>query len=284
MTEPRVYFDGRFVAESKATLPATSRAVLYGEGLFETFRTYGGRPFALAAHMIRLKRSADFLRVPVPADIYRAEDIVGELLKRNGMTDAVVRVSVLAGTAAGGFSARPEESHLLVIARALPRTLAKDRQHGVTAAVRPAGSLPLAAHKTTAYLRSVVATRQVAARRVREVLLADDSGNILEGATTNVYLIVRDALVTPPADGRILPGVTRQILLDIAENGGLPYREHPLTPRLLKMADGMLISNSVIEVLPVVEVDGAKIGRGRPHSLAKMFFDLYRERVAEEAG
>jgi branched-subunit amino acid aminotransferase/4-amino-4-deoxychorismate lyase len=274
-----VFLDGALVPAEKAAVPALSRAVLYGEGLFETFRTYDGRPFALPDHLARLTRSARELGVPLPKDLLTIDGAIAELLARNRLTDGVVRVSVLAGEADGGFAGRAKTAHLLAIARPLPKGLDEERARGVAAVTARAGSLPLAAHKATAYLRSVAAARGRVGRSAREVLLIDDAGNVLEGATSNVFAIVRDALVTPPADGRILPGVTRRIVLSIAADTGLPHREHPLTPKLVAAADGLLLTNSVIEVLPVVTLDGRSLGRGKPPSLAKMLHDLYRERV-----
>jgi branched-subunit amino acid aminotransferase/4-amino-4-deoxychorismate lyase len=282
MTEV-ISLDGSFVSADKARLPALSRAVLYGEGLFETVRTYGGRPFALARHLARLEASALTLGIPLPAELAGVQRVITRLLLRNKLSDAVVRISVLAGEPSGiGLSAPASGSHLLIITRDVPPTLDEERERGVSAVTLDAGSLPLSAHKTTSYLRSVAAARGHPG--AREVLFVDEGGRILEGATSNVLALFGTRIVTPPADGRILPGVTRQILLDIAGKAGLKVQQRPLAARKALDADGLLITNSVIELLPVIELDGRAIGGSRPHPITRLLHGLYRDRVSAELG
>jgi branched-subunit amino acid aminotransferase/4-amino-4-deoxychorismate lyase len=272
-----VYFDGSFLSADRARLPVLSRAVLYGEGLFETLRTYDGLPCALALHLARLELSARALAIPLPANLAGAARIIPRLLARNALSDAVVRISVLAGRSAEGLPAIADRSHLLIAVRRIPSTLERERARGIRAVTIHAGALPLSAHKTTSYLRSVAALRGHAG--AREVVYVDEAGRILEGSTSNIFALVGTLLVTPPADGRILPGVTRRIVLEIAGQAGLKVRERPMSTQSAAGADGLLITNSVIELLPVIALDGRAIGGGRPHPLTKVLHGLYRARV-----
>jgi branched-subunit amino acid aminotransferase/4-amino-4-deoxychorismate lyase len=304
-----VFLDGSFISAEKARLPVLSRAVLYGEGLFETLRTYEGRPFALDEHCARLEESARTLAIPLPANLLSVEHAIPRLLSRNGLSDAVVRISILAGQSVDGLAAISSRSHLLIAVRGIPASLEGERRRGVAAVTLNAGVLPLAAHKTTSYLRSIAALRgnagvgriaavrgQAGARETagarrppgahepagaREVLFVDTAGRILEGATSNVFALFGNLIVTPPADGRILPGVTRQIVMDIAEKAGMKIRQKPLGTKNAGEADGMFITNSVIELLPVVTLDGKAVGKGRPHPLTKVLHGLYQERVRQ---
>ncbi len=275
-----VYFDGSFVSADMARLPVLSRAVLYGEGLFETLRTYDGLPSALAPHLARLELSARALAIPLPANLAGAARIIPRLLARNALSDAVVRISVLAGRSAEGLPAIADRSHLLIAVRRIPAALEKERARGIRAVTIRAGSLPLSAHKTTSYLRSVAALRGHAG--AREVVYVDEAGRILEGSTSNIFALVGTLLVTPPADGRILPGVTRRIVQEIAGQAGLKVQERPMSAQSAAGADGLLITNSVIELLPVIELDGRAIGGGRPHPLTKVLHGLYRARVRSQ--
>ena len=284
---PIVFFDTSFMPAEKARLPALSRAVLYGEGLFETLRTYGGRPFALREHCERLRGSARALRVPLPPGLGGIPQIIASLLARNGLRDAVVRISVLAGpsagrSAAGGLAATAARSYLLVSARKIPRGLAGQQERGISVVTRAAGAPFLAAHKATSYLRSVEARRGRPGER--EVLFLDDAGRILEGAASNVFAIVGGTLITPPAAGRILPGIARRTVMEAAAEAGHRVRERHLDPKLLGTVDGLFITSSVIELLPVIGRDGREIGHGKPHPLCRALHGLYRERVREETG
>jgi branched-subunit amino acid aminotransferase/4-amino-4-deoxychorismate lyase len=280
-----VFLDGSFISAEKARLPVLSRAVLYGEGLFETLRTYEGRPFALDEHLARLEESARTLAIPLPSNLDRVARAIPRLLSRNGLSDAVVRISVLAGLSADGLAAISSRSHLLIAVRGIPASLERERTRGVAAVTFNAGVLPLAAHKTTSYLRSIAAVRGNAGLRgnahAREVIFVDTAGRILEGATSNVFAFFGALIITPPADGRILHGVTRQIVLDIAEMAGMKVRQKPLGTKNAGEADGLFITNSVIELLPVVTLDGRAVGMGRPHHLTKVLLGLYRERVRQ---
>ncbi len=275
-----VYLDGSFISADRARLPALSRAVLYGEGLFETLRTYEGRPFALDEHLARVELSARTLAIPLPAHFADAARVIPRLLKRNGLSDAVVRISVLAGRSTPGLPSMACESHLLITMRPVPRLLEKERARGISAVTVKAGSFPLSAHKSTSYLRSIAALREHAG--AREVMFVDDAGRVLEGATSNIFALAGNLITTPPADGRVLPGVTRQIVLEIAGQAGLKVRQKTLPLRIAVEADSIFVTNSVIELLPVVQLDGRSIGEGTPHPLVKILHGLYQERTRSQ--
>jgi branched-subunit amino acid aminotransferase/4-amino-4-deoxychorismate lyase len=278
-----VFLDTGFMPSDRARLPALSHAVLYGEGLFETLRTYGGRPFAFEQHLERLRGSAGALAIPLPARLERLPAIIGSLLERNGLRDAVIRISLLAGPAgpkAGGLFSPAARSHLLVSARKIPRELAAERARGIAVTTHPCGAPFLAAHKATSYLRSIEARRTGAG--AREVLLVDDAGRILEGAASNVFAILGGSLVTPPARGRILAGIARRIVMETARAAGYPVRERNLDRKVIGRAEGIFITSSVVEILPVARIDGREVGP--PHRLCRELHALYRERVRRDQG
>jgi branched-subunit amino acid aminotransferase/4-amino-4-deoxychorismate lyase len=276
-----VYLGGLFLPVSEASIPVMSRAVLYGEGLFETLRAYGGRLFALPEHLSRLELSAAGLGIPLPDGLDRARGVAEELLARNDLSDGVVRLTVLAGAAQGPES-RAQASHLLVTVRGLPAGLDDERGRGVSVVTRADGFTSLAGHKSTSYLRNVVGLRGRGS--AREVLFLDNAGCVLEGATSNVFVLHSGRLLTPPADGRILPGVARAHVVEVARAAGLEVREEALGPEVLRTAEGVLLTNSVVEVLPVVSLDGRDVGTGRPHPAAHRLWELYREKVQAEVG
>jgi D-alanine transaminase len=266
-----VWLDGIFLSAEEAKIPALSPAVLYGEGLFETLRVYGGYPFGLDQHLSRMRASAAVLGLPVPATLGRIGTIARELVERNQAPECVLRVTALTGV--GGTA------HLLLSLRPLPQDLRLDQERGVAAATAGAGRFPLAAHKTTSYLRYLEAAR---ASGAWEAILTQD-GQVLEGSRSNVFAVLRRELVTPPADGHILAGITRRILLGLAAGADLAPRERPLALAELSDCRALLLTNSVIEVVPVAALDGRPVGAVRDPSVVCLQ-ELYRERVRTEAG
>ena len=275
--------DGVILPAESARLPALSRAVLYGEGLFETLRTYGGRPFAWDRHLERLRGSAAELRIPLPPGLDGVQRAIPDLLRRNGLSDGVVRLTLLAGEGGGGFAGVASTSHLLLSVREIPAALVEERRLGVQAVTKEVGSVPLAAHKSTSYLRSVLASRG-SVGAVREVLFLDDGARMLEGAASNVFVLAGGRLLTPPADGRILPGVTRALVLDVARGTGLETRETALGTGVVRDAEALFLTSSVIELLSVVALDGRVVGGGAPHVLVTELHRAYRDRVRRETG
>lgn len=279
-----VWLDGELMPSEEARIPALSRAVLYGEGLFETLRTYGGVPFGWEAHLERLRRSSRELGLPIPPTLARVRDAVPRLLARNALADGVLRLSLLAGEGEGGHAGRAERSHLLLHARALPAGLEEERRSGVSAITVRSDSPPSAGHKSSSYLRSVLAARRLAPGGAREALFVDERGRLLEGAASNVLILEGRRLVTPPADGRILSGVTRALVLELAPSLGLEPSEADIEVARMERADALLITSSVIEVLRVSSIDGKAVGGSGPNAALASLQRAYRELVRRETG
>lgn len=279
-----VWLNGRLVEASRARVPALDRGLLHGDGLYETWRTYGGEPFAVAAHLRRLAAAARRLRLRVPgdADLWTRRSRL--LVRRNGLPDAAVRLTITRGN--GGEAIVPERRAaptVLLLARPLPADLARRRRDGVHAVRLPFprdasafwGSLKLLGHA------SAVAGRMVAAARgADEGLYVTAAGEVTEGTTSNVFAVVRGVLLTPPLDAGILPGVTRAMVLALARRARLRVREAPLPARGLTSADELFLTASTVEILPVVRLDGRRVGDGRPGPVTRALQARYAAAVA----
>jgi branched-subunit amino acid aminotransferase/4-amino-4-deoxychorismate lyase len=279
-----VWLNGRLVPAGAARVPALDRGLLHGDGVYDTWRTYGGTPFAVAAHVRRLAIAARVLGLSPPgtASVWEARSRL--LLRRNRLADAAIRLTITRGPA--GEPLLPERRArptVLLTVRRLPADLARRKARGVTAvrlpfprdAGPPWGGLKLVGHA------SAVAGRLLAARRhADEGLYVTAAGDVTEATTANVFVVVDDALVTPALDAGILPGVTRGLVLRLARRAGLRVHEHPLTAARMRRARECFLTASTVEVLPIVRLDGRPVGDGRPGPITRFLQARYAAHVA----
>ena len=268
MTTSIVYLEGRFVAEHRARVSAFDRGFLYADGLFETVRTYDGKPFLLESHLSRLRRGARSLGFSAPGTNAEWRTIVRELLERNRCEDAdvAVRITVTRGVGGEGLlpPRRPRPT-VLVSLRLLDPRLPRLRRTGVAVTVvpfAPRPGAPLAGTKTTDYTAAILAKRRAKSRRAFEALYSLPDGTLSEGATSNLFLVVRGRVFTAPIGGDVLPGITRGRILEIAKRAGIPTREHRVTTADLSVADEAFLTASTIEILPIRSADGVRVGSG----------------------
>ncbi len=224
---------------------AGDEALLRGSAAFETLRVYAGRPFRLDAHLDRLAFSAGRLGLPAPAG---AGDLARQVVDAAGDGDLALRLYCTAKT-------------VVAVASALPDGLDELRARGLRlATVEARLDALLAGVKATSYASAFAARAEAERRGANDALLVAADGTVLEATTANVWWSERDELLTPSLDLGILPGVTREALLQLAEKG----REGIFPLERLLAADEVFTSSSLREVMPVVEVDGRRIGNGWP--------------------
>jgi len=277
-----VFLNGKFVPAADARVSAFDRGLLYGDGLFETIRTYSGHPFALEGHLARLRRAARHVRLPLPqSDAWWRARIV-ELIERNRLAkrDAAVRLTVTRGVGGDGLipPVRPRPT-VLIMARELPANLARLQRRGVGVALLPfhpgLGGY-LSSVKTTDYLTAALGKALARRNGAFEGIYMTRAGRLLEGTTSNVFVIRGRSLETPPLGGDVLPGVTRGIILALARADGFRVRERPITRKDLQAADEAFLTATTIEIIPIHRVDGRKIGSGRRFTMVSRLQELFR--------
>ncbi len=278
------FLNGRYVDVREASISALDRGFLFGEGLFETWRTYQGRPFAIEEHLRRMNRSARALGIPFdPNEPWRARTL--RLSRLNGMTGRSGAVRLTVSRGAGPVTLIPEgvrRPTRLMLFRPLEPGLGRARREGVAVHLHPfgAGVHPgLRQIKTVNYLPAVIARSEARKRGCFESLYRLDDGTILEGTTSNIFIVRRGRLLTSPVAAGVLPGVTRGLVLRIAGKV-VETRETRLRDSDLLGADEAFLTSSTIEVLPVVRVGRRRIGDGRPGPLTRELQRRYRELVA----
>ncbi len=259
-----VFLNGRFVPEAEAVVSVFDRSFLYGDGLFETLRVHGGRPFAWAEHMERLQRGAEFLRLRVPYMPDELRDFAGQLIALNQMPEAVLRLTLSRGVGPRGYSPRGADQPVLVMT--LHPAPAIDPLHPpqwrlITASVRlPAGEA-LAQFKTCNKLPQILARAEAGEAGADEALLLNTDGFVAEAASSNLFWVADGAVCTPPLEVGALPGVTRGVVLEICRELGLPTRQ--VSPRLeeLRRAEGVFLTLSTLGAVEAVALDGAELAR-----------------------
>lgn len=281
-----VSIDGVIQAPEEAKVSVYDRGFLYGDSVFETVRTYGGQPFALGEHLARLARSAARVGIALPIAIADLAMEVRLALRAGRNAESSARVMLTRGAGPVGLDPALAGAPLRVILIEplhLPaKELYRDGVKVITVRTERAGD---AAHgaKVGNYLASVLALQRAHAEGAYEALILDAAGRVVEGTTTNVFL-VRFAdgaaeLVTPPEEAGILVGITREHLLEAAAELGIPVRFEAITPADVIAADEVFLSSSIREVMPVVTADGRPIGVGRPGPVTRRLHAAFRVRA-----
>ncbi len=281
-----IYLNGELVKREEAAVSALDRGLLYGYGLFETMRAYGGRVFRLEEHYRRLCDGAAVLAMDVPLSLSDLAEAVQSVLSRNDLTDAHLRLTLTAGAAqSGGESGAPEDSTAVLFARPLtayPPPLYRRGMAAVTSAVRRNETSPLSRVKSLNYLDNLLAREDARRRDADEAILLNTHGSVAEGSASNVFLVRQDRLITPGIESGALAGITRQAVLELAASAGLEAVQSEMEPSAFWGASEAFLTNSLMEVMPLTRLDGRLIGSGRPGPASERLRRLYQRMVDRE--
>lgn len=278
-----VWLNGRYADARRARVSALDRGLLHGDGLYDTWRTYGGAPFDTAAHIRRLAASARRLGFPRPGDPRDWEARARRLVERNGLADAAIRLTMTRGaTGEALLPVRAGRPTLLLTVRPIPPDLPRQQARGIACVRLPFprdAAFPWGTMKLIGHMSAIVGRRHARARGAAEGLYVTAGGEITEATTSNVFLVERSTLVTPPLSSGVLGGVTRDLVLRLGRRLGLAVREEPIRSARLDRAGEIFVTASTIEVLPVVRLDGRRIGTGRPGEVTTRLQQAYRTHV-----
>jgi branched-chain amino acid aminotransferase len=290
--EEIVYLNGSLVPRSQARVSVFDHSFLYGYGLFETMRTYHGKIFLLERHIKRLLSSAEAIGLAsglAGIDLGRA---CRDALRANRLEDARLRLTVSGGEADSfPWEGKTGTSTVVVTARGYTPFSAEKYHQGFKVGVssRRRGQSLVSRLKSTSYLVSVLARMEAGAAGLDEALLLNESGFIAEGSVSNVFFVRASGLLTPSRESGILPGITREVVIELAETLGISVTERDVSLSDLEQSDEAFLTNSIMEIMPLVSVrdeagQTVTIGSGKPGEVTKRLMTAYRERVAEDAG
>jgi branched-chain amino acid aminotransferase len=279
--------DGRLHALEGATLPVTDRGFLYSDAVFEALRTYRGKPDALDRHLARLARSCETLGIALPVALEQVADEVRTAVRAVAAAERYVRIMITRGDLpeglAPGFApaAAREPSvsgaaRRVILVRPLLPTPVSVYEAGVRAhsVVAPPSGLTAGA-KPSAYLTNLLALGAAQRAGADDALLLGAYGELLEGATSSLFLVRDGQLFTPPLALGILPGITRDRIFSVARRLGLPLREQLLFVHDAYRADELFLTSSVRQVVGLVALDGRDVGAGRPGPITQRVAAAY---------
>ena len=274
-----VYLNGSLIPRSQAKVSALDYGFLYGFGLFETMRAYEGQVFRLESHLSRLVRSAELLRLPVGTA--ELKDAVRDTIKANRLSDARIRITISAGE--GEMSPDPgtcQKPTVLVLAeryQPYPQEVYQRGFRAVISSIHRNSQSPLSRLKSANYLESLLARQQARETGVDEAVCLNDKGLLAEASMSNIFLASDGILRTPGEESGILPGITRGVILELALKLGIKALEEDIRPSELFQAQEAFLTNSLIEVMPLTEIEGKPVASGRPGALSRRLLAAYRK-------
>jgi len=282
----KVFLNGSFVDITRAKISVFDRGFLYGDGLFETMRAYWGEVFRLEDHLDRLFRSAKEIELSLPYTRKELQNIVRRLLRINGLSRAYIRLTLSKGVSEPGLISKPKSSPTLVIvARDFKPLSPSEYRKGWRATVvetRQNQASPLSRLKSLNFLNNILARKEAEAKRVAEGILLNTLGEVTEASASNIFLVKKGVVITPLEESGLLPGITRKVVLELASSLGVEAYDKKVFLDDLMVADEAFLTNSLIEIMPLVEIDGRPVGNGKPGPLTQRIHKAYQELVKEE--
>jgi branched-subunit amino acid aminotransferase/4-amino-4-deoxychorismate lyase len=282
--EPICFLNGALLPLSEAAVSVDDGGLLYGDGLFETIRIYAARPFLPDLHWPRLLEGADFLEIPAP-DLRELNAAVKQVIRANAVNEGVLRLTLTGGAGRRALWPRPAavQPTLLITVRDIvpyPDHRYSQGSRAVLAGFPRNEHSPLVKIKSLNFMENMLGKREAFRRGCDECLFVNTRGQLTEGATSNLFLFNGKRLLTPAIRCGLLPGITRGVVLKLArEQLGLAVEESVLYRADLEQAEEAFLTASIMEIMPLVEVDGQKIGAGLPGPLSRSLLAEYRART-----
>lgn len=277
-----IYLNDRFVKEEEAQVSVFDHGFLYGDGVYETIRSYGEKIFMRDQHLARLRRSADAIGVTIPKRDWPS--LLHESMERNGVgndgRDAYIRITISRGTGDIGLDpALCPTPTVVIMTKPLKPPPPERYRTGVSLIVaHTRRNLPSALDpqiKATNFLNNIQAKREAIAAGAFDSVLLNWEGHLTECTVSNLFFVQSGCLCTPALSCGILDGITRGIILSLAREAGIPVNEGRFTAEALMAAEECFLSNTTMEVMPATQLNGQPIGHGMPGSLTGRLHQIF---------
>ena len=282
-----IYIDGEYFDKKNAKISVFDHGLLYGDGIFEGIRFYEGRVFKLKEHIQRLFISAKAILLEIEMTQDEMEEAVCETIRKNGLTDGYVRLLVTRGVGTLGLSPFAcDKSTVIIIADSIslyPDEKYKEGLKLITCSTRrtaPAALSPSV--KSLNYLNNVMAKVEAIFADAEEGLMLNEQGFVAECTGDNIFVVRDGKIKTPPSSAGALPGITREVIFDIAGNLGVAIEESQMTRYDIYAADECFLTGTAAEVIAAVSLDRRLIGNGKPGPITEKFIESFRKIVGKE--
>jgi branched-chain amino acid aminotransferase len=283
----QIYIDGSFYPESEAKISVFDHGLLYGDGVFEGIRFYGGKVFRLEEHMERLYKSAAAIALTVPLDMPALTEALLETIRRNRLTDGYIRLVVTRGKGDLGLSPWncPKPTIIIVAAKITlyPEESYEKGLKVVTCATRRIAHGALSPMvKSLNYLNNIMAKIEASHAGAGEGLMLNEQGLVAECTGDNIFLVSGGRITTPPISSGALAGVTRAVAIKLAGELGIEVSEPQTTRYDIYTADECFLTGTAAEIIPAVELDSRPIGNGKPGPVTRLLIERFRELTQKE--
>jgi branched-chain amino acid aminotransferase len=282
-----IFVDGKFVSENEAKISVFDHGLLYGDGVFEGIRVYNGRIFRLDEHIERLFDSAKAIMLTIPMTRQQLVEACRETCRKNNLRDGYIRLVVTRGVGYLGLNPfKCKNPTVFIIAATIelyPPEVYKTGLNLITASterVNPAAVSP--AIKSLNYLNNILAKIEAVNAGAVEAIMLNNHGHVAECTGDNIFIVHDGVLETPHPSAGALKGVTRGIVIQLAEKRGWKVREPQLTRHDLMTADECFLTGTAAEIAPVTKIDGRIVGDGKPGPVTLQLMEDFRKLTQTE--
>lgn len=279
---PLANWNGQEMPLDEVLVPATDRAFLFGDAVYEGLRTYAGRIWLCDEHMARLQRSLGEMRIE--CDVDRLRQRMQTTLEHSGYRDAFIYVQVTRGCAprTHWFPLEPTTPNELIYVHQIEADpYAEFRHNGAAVMTHDDIRWERRDIKSVNLLGNCLAAQAAREAGCQEAILVTAEGRLTEGSHTNLFGVKDGQVMTSPTGHHILPGITRRLVLNLAERAEVPVVEEAITTANLGTIDELFLTGTTTEVLPVTRVDGTPVGDGTPGAITQLLYDTYQTAVRE---
>lgn len=286
MEENKVYLNGQFLPLSEAHIPVMDRGFLFGDSVYEVIPAYGGRLFRLNQHLHRLDNSLHAIRIQNPLSTAQWTEILEALVKQQPGVDQSIYLQISRGSMPLRDHAIPEaaiEPTVFAMSNPIPAPDPKVQERGISAITLEDIRWHRCDIKATTLLANVLLRQQAKDHGAMEAILVRD-GYATEGAASNLFIVDDDQIITPPKSEDLLPGITRDLVLELAAEAELPYAEAHITFEQLETADEIWLTSSTREIMPVTHVNEMPVNDGKPGPVWHKMRELFLAYKAELSG
>lgn len=286
--DPLVYLNAEFKPLSQACISVMDRGFLLGDAVYEVIPVFAGIPFRLEHHLQRLDRSLHAIQIENPLPDKQWGEIIERLLEQYPHQDQSVYLQVTRGVAPARDHVFPRQAvpTVFVMTKPVDPSTLPDPHQGIVAVTLDDIRWDYCNIKATTLLANVLARQQAAEQNAAEAIFIRD-GHAIEGAASNLFVVHDKLLITPPKSNKLLPGITRDLVLELCDANSIAYAETEISLETLEQADEIWLTSSVREIVPVIELNGKPVSDAKPGPLwleIRALYDQYKQKLREQAG
>ncbi len=278
-----IFLNGKIIPDTDGNISSGDRGFLYGDGIFETFRSYDRKPFKLVEHIERMRYSARKLMIAFEYTNTEISEIIEELIDKNNILDAYIRITLSRGSGGSGLGISNNHKPTLLI-QIKPFTPYEEKLYDegmslVVSNCRRSTSCPISCDKSTNLLKSILLKEEANKKAAHETIILNTDGYVAECIVSNIFMVSGGSVITPSIDTNILPGITRRTVLDICRDSGAPVNEEHFEIERLVKSDEVFITNSLMEIMPVSKIEDFKIGKIIPGKITQQLMSAYKRLI-----